>query len=189
MIATNTYRACGMIVVISLFLTNICYSQNTKAETIDSKNSVATPVISGDSTTTLPNGEPIHTTNPSGFIEKIEYNIHKIIREERIKTLDEIDKERQTILLYLTSERLAATDDLKTELNSITKIMMSERRATMIELEEIGNRVVENALLKSERLIDHFFVRTLQLMAVMTLTGCVLASLFFFIRGQRKNQS
>jgi hypothetical protein len=92
--------------------------------------------------------------------------IHRIVQEERIKTLKEIDKERKETLAYLTQERQAAVDQLEKELKRITDLLQSERRMTMVEMEAMGNRVAENAILKSEKLIDHFFIRAFQFVLI-----------------------
>ena len=197
---TYTHRTCGMIAVISLLWVSVCYSIDTKIETTNSINPVVAPNIPGDSSTMVSSGGRTNPAKSRGFIGKIEDNIHEDIREERIEalleinkeriaTLSEIDKERLATLAYLTRERLAATEDLKIELKRITKIIMSERRATTIELEEISNQIVKTVLLKSELLIDHFFVRMLQLTTLMILSVCILVFLFFLIREQRKNRS
>ena len=100
----------------------------------------------------------------------------------------EIDKERKATLVYLTQERRAVVEELKTELNRVTELLMSERRATMVEMEATGNRIVENVILKNERLIDHFFVRVLQL-AMIIIAFSILGFIIFRIIAKRKSQS
>lgn len=136
---------------------------------------------------------------PSGFFP-IEA-IHEMIREERKRTLMEVDKdirallghvtqERLAVLLeienlhkatltYLTGERNTIMEQLITELNRITKLLVAERRTTMLELEVAGNRIVEGALQSSERLIDHIFIRLSQLLMVVVVGLIIIAWIIF----------
>lgn len=99
--------------------------------------------------------EPEKSSGSSMFfpIDKL----HEVIREERIAALLEIDEQRKTTLVYLTQERIAVAEELKAELTRITDLLVAERRAVMLEMGATGNLIAENALLKSKRLIDHFF--------------------------------
>jgi len=44
---------------------------------------------------------------------------------------------------------MTLVDELEKELKRITDLLQSERHATMVEMEAIGNRIAENAILKS----------------------------------------
>jgi len=80
-------------------------------------------------------------------------------------------------------------DELETELNRMTDLLQSERRATMVEMEAIGNRIVENAILKSERIIDHFFIRAFQLTLIIILTFSILGFIIFRIVAKSKSKT
>lgn len=185
MVAYN-HRASVMIVVISLLLASVCYGIDTKVEKTTTTSSSKTPTISEDSAKKDSSSEPEETTTSSRFFPVEQ--LHEVIRKERVETLLEIDKERKATLIYLTLERRAVVEELKTELNRITELLKSERRATMVEMEATGNRIVENVILKSERLIDHFFVRVLQL-AMIIMTFIILGFFIFRIIAKRKSQS
>ena len=158
----NTHRAGGMVVFICLVFVSICYSQDTKTETNDS----TTPVTEEDRSKKTPDDEKVGFFDTSVVIKKVGQELQDIVRKERSAALSEIDKERRETLIYLTQER----------------------RETMIELEAIGDRIVENTLLKSERLVDHFFLRALQVTSVTILVVCILGFFFYRIIMRRKSQ-
>ena len=108
--------------------------------------------------------------------------MQKIVREERIQTLSEIDRERKATLAYLTEEREAVIEELR----RTTDILLKERRVTMVEMEIMGNRIVENTMSQSKELIDHFFIRTLQLIGVMVVGFCFIGFVYYLIRYRRK---
>ena len=180
-----TQRA-GVMIVISLLLASVCYGINTKVETTDTTNSSNKPTISEDSAK-MDSDKPEKTATSSGFFPVKQ--LHGVIREERLKTLLEIDKERKATLAYMTQERRAVVEELKTELIRITELLVSERKATVVALEATVNQIVENAILKSERLIDHFFVRVLQLAMIIILVFSILGFIVFRIIAKRKSQS
>jgi len=175
MIADNC-RIGAMIIVVSLLLVSIAYGQNTKIESPTTTNSSKEHTISEDSSKKDSDGDP----EESGGFFPIG-KVHKIIREESAEALREIDVERKATLAYLTQERKAVMDELETELNRMTDLLQSERRAIMVEMEAIGNRITENAILKSEKLIDHFFIRAFQFALIMILSVSILGFIIFRI--------
>jgi hypothetical protein len=166
--------------------------------------------LSGSSAGKTPNGEPPKDEKPSGSLFPIE-GIHEIIRQEREATLLEIDKDleavfkhlsqerlaillemenmRKATLTYLTGERKEVMEILIAELSRITDLLVAERQATMLELEVAGNRIVEGALQRSERLIDHFFIRLSQLMLAVALGLGIIAWIILHVLARRKIQA
>ena len=138
-----------MIVAMGLFLVNVAYGSDSDldpaAESISSKGSG----IDAKSSKTDSGGKP----DQSGGM--LHGTLNVVVMEERTEVLAEIDKQRKTTLAYLTKERSAVTGEMEKELNRVTDLFQSERQATMVEMEAMGNRIVENAILKSERLVDH----------------------------------
>ncbi len=183
MIADNR-RVGTMIVVMSLLFISISYGKTTKIESATTTSFLTEHTISEESSQKDSDGE----SKKSGGIFPVGA-LHDVIREERNEALLEIDKERKATLVYLTLERRAVVDELKTELNRLTDLLQSERRATMVEMETIGNRFVENAILKSERLIDHFFIRVIQLALIIILAFSILSFIIFRIVVKRKSNS
>lgn len=164
---TFTHRAGVMVVGISLLLASVGHGSDKKTERADSKSPPATAIVSGDSAKKHPGDEPAEAPESTGLVKEIGEQLHQAARKERIATLAGVDKQRLETLAYLTLER----------------------RMTMFALEAMGDRIVENAIRKSERLIDHFFIRTMQLAAVIILTVCILGFLFFRLLSQRQSQS
>ena len=157
-----------------------------------------------------PTGEESENdSDPSGFFP-IEA-IHEMIREERNRTLIEVDKDIRALLEHVTQERLAVIleienlhketltyltgerntimEQLITELNRITNLLVAERRTTMLELEVVGNRIVEGGLQSSERLIDHFFIRLSQLLLVVVVGLSIIAWIIFGVFVSRSRVS
>ena len=152
-----------------------------------SYGTAASPESEGAPPPAVTSEVPEPESNPSGFIEKMEYDVQQAIRKERIATLSELDKERRATLVYMTHERLAATEDLKSALNQLSETLVSERQATLVELEAIGDRIVSRALVRSKSLIDHFFLRLLQLIIFIGLVCAV--TIFIVTRGHAKNRT
>ena len=186
MIADNC-RISTMIVAIGILLVNIAYGQSTKIETSTATKSLNKHTISEDSSQKDSDGKP----KESGGFFPIG-KIHEVIREERVATLREIDterketlayltQERKVTLAYLTQERKAVVEELEKKINRIADLLQSERRATMVEMEAIGNRITENAILKSEKLIDHFFIRVFQFALILILFVSILGFIIFRI--------
>jgi len=163
------------ILTVNLLMTGISYGIETSSESKSAPPPAVTSEVSQ------------HKSNPSGFVEKIEYNLQQAIREERIATLSELDKERRATLIYMTHERLAATEDLRSELNRLTETLVSERQATLVEIEAIGDRLINSALVRSKSLIDHFFVRLLQL--IIFIGVAVVLTFLLFKRGHTKRET
>jgi hypothetical protein len=96
---------------------------------------------------------------------------------------------RKATLTYLTGERKEVMEILIAELSRITDLLVAERQATMLELEVAGNRIVEGALQRSERLIDHFFIRLSQLMLAVALGLGIIAWIILHVLARRKIQA
>ena len=156
--------------------------------------------LSGNTAGEQPTGEESEDEATSSGFFPIEA-IHEMIREERKRTLMEVDKDIRALLEHITQERLAVLleienlhkatlayftgerntimEQLITELNRITNLLVAERRTTMLELEVAGNRIAEGALQRSERLIDHFFIRLSQLLLVVAVGLSIIAWVIF----------
>ena len=80
--------------------------------------------------------------------------VFESINEQRVATLESIDEQRVSTLDWLNQAQIATISALK-----------QERIDAMKDMQTIGIRIVGNGLLRSEQLIDHFFLRTAQLLA------------------------
>ena len=164
---------------------------------------------SGNTAGEQPTGEKSEDEAASSGFFPIEA-IHEMIREERKTTLMEVDKDISALLEHLTSERLAVLLDIQilhkatldyvtgerkavmeqmvAESNRITDLLAAERRTTMLELEVAGNRIVEGALQRSERLIDHIFIRLAQLLLVVAVGLSIIAWIIFRVFVSRSSK-
>lgn len=161
---TDTRRFGCVIVAICLLWIDIASGQDAKK---DPPTPVSAPATEAARTPTDQEGASSGIFDSAGFVDNLSEKLHKVLREERIKTLAEIDRERKETLSYLTRER----------------------QATMAELESIGDRIVANALVRSERLVDHFFIRALQLAGVILLAGGIFGLLILRLIKQNKARS
>lgn len=143
--------------------------------------------LSVDDTVSVPSREPEKSSKSSSFfpVDKL----HEVIREERIETLLEIDKQRKETLVYLTEERQAILNELKAELKRITELIEYERSTTMVELQEIGQLIADNTIRNSNQLIDHLFIRMLQFVAIMIIALFIFVLIVYGIIAKRKNRS
>ncbi len=86
------------------------------------------------------------------------------IRAERVESLDFVFSERHEILAHLTEERVAVLQAISGEREALLEALDHQRAAAFKDLESI----VSSALVQSRQdLIDHFFIRTAQLLAVV----------------------
>jgi hypothetical protein len=108
------------------------------------------------------------------------------IERQRIETISFVIGERATIIDDLTSERITIVDTLQSERESILQSIDAQRVATLTELESIGNRMGGMARRQTEQLIDHVFIRMLQLIAISLLCTVVLVVLLGRLKGKTK---
>ena len=108
------------------------------------------------------------------------------IERQRLETISFVIGERATIIDDLTSERITIVDTLQLERESILQSIDAQRMATLIELESVGNRILGKAQRQTEQLIDHVFIRMLQLIAISLLCTVVLVVLLGRLKGKRK---
>ena len=118
------------------------------------------------------------------------------LQQERIEVLSDIERQRLETMLSLTRERSTIIDDLKSERQALVEILLSERTAilqsidaqrmaTLAEFESIGNRMLRKAQNQSEQLIDHVFIRGVQLLAASLVCGVILAVIFIGLKRKK----
>ena len=157
-----------LAVIIGLMLAGICYSDRVEASTSESKSQSPSTVETNQK-------QKSEEQKESALNFGLVSGMHAAVREERIAALAEIDKERRETLAYLTDERKAVMEELK----RTTDILLKERQVTMLELETMGNRIVDNAMIQSKGLIDHFFLRALQLIGLIVLGLCIIGLVYY----------
>jgi hypothetical protein len=110
--------------------------------------------------------------------------IFEEIRAERLDTLEYIRAEREAILAWATAEReailrdvdrmrQATTDDLRGEVRTVTETLLGERDEVIAAADDISTRAIDHSMNRAESLIDHVFVRLIQLLGI-ALVGAVL---------------
>ncbi len=118
------------------------------------------------------------------------------LQQERIEVLSDIERQRLETMLFLTRERSTIIDDLKSERQALVEILQSERTAilqsidaqrmaTLAEFESTGNRMLRKAQNQSEQLIDHVFIRGVQLLAASLVCGVILAVIFIGLKRKK----
>ncbi len=95
------------------------------------------------------------------------------INEQRIATLESIEVQRVSTLEWFSEQRIATIAAIR-----------QERIDAMKDMEAIGTRIVGNGLLRSEQLIDHFFLRTAQLLVGLLILAVIIG--IFAVRYIRK---
>ncbi len=94
------------------------------------------------------------------------------VRSERLDTLQWAQLERQAITGTVGQERQILLDALRAEREAVLGALHEERVATMQELDQLVARAMQSA---REQVVDHVFLRTAQLLAVV-LTLCFVGA-------------
>jgi hypothetical protein len=96
-------------------------------------------------------------------------------RNERLETLDDLRQERIATVAAMRGERLAATADLRGERQIVLDVLHNERLAAENDLNAASQKAIQDIDTRGRSLIDHFFVRALELV-VLTLILCSLVA-------------
>lgn len=96
-------------------------------------------------------------------------------REERTQAFDTLEQERIATLATLRNERLAATADLRGERQIVLDAFHNERLAATNDFNAGSDKALKDLDAKARSLIDHFFVRALELV-LLTVILCSLAA-------------
>jgi hypothetical protein len=82
---------------------------------------------------------------------------------ERMQVLDALNQQRVAMMSDLRGERLAATADLRRERQIVLDALHNEQAAVMSDLHAAGAKAISDFDARSRGLIDHFFLRALEL--------------------------
>ena len=96
------------------------------------------------------------------------------LRQERLETLDVLRRERIETVAAMRGERLAATADLRGERQLVLNAIHDDQQEVMYKLQAMSDKAVQDMDSKGRGLIDHFVVRTLELM-LLAFVLCSLA--------------
>lgn len=92
--------------------------------------------------------------------------VQGFLQEERKQVIDALDRERIATVADLRKERIAATSDLHGESQVILGALHSEQLAAMSGLHGVSDETLKNFDTKARGLIDHFFIRALELLII-----------------------
>ena len=95
------------------------------------------------------------------------------LQEERVESLNDLDRQRIATIADLRKERLAATADLQNERQIVLDALHSEQTAAMTAFNAASEKAIKDLDSSGRRLIDHFFLRALELV-LLTLVLCAL---------------
>jgi hypothetical protein len=104
------------------------------------------------------------------------------LREERLATLDALNRERIATIADMRNERLAATADLRGERQIVLDALHNEQVGVMKSVETISDKEFKDFDARARGLIDHFFLRALELFLLMF----ILSSLAVWILLRRR---
>jgi len=99
------------------------------------------------------------------------------LREERLETLDEVQQQRLATIAALHGERLAATADIRGERRAVLEAVHNEEVAALEDVNAMIERTTKDLDAKGRGLIDHFFMRALELV----LLSLLLSSLVLWV--------
>jgi hypothetical protein len=103
------------------------------------------------------------------------------LRQERLDSFDSLNRERIAMVAALRSERLAGTADLRGERQIVLDAIRSDEVAATNEINATVEKSLKDLDARSRSLIDHFFVRALELVLI-TLVLCALVGWFLLRR-------
>ena len=93
------------------------------------------------------------------------------LREERLQTIDALQQERIATLAALRGERVAATADIRGERQVVLDALRNHEVAVMNDLRAMSDKSIQDLDARGRGLIDHFFIRALELV-LLTLVLC-----------------
>ncbi len=103
------------------------------------------------------------------------------LNEQRLQTLAALQQQRIDTLVALRGERLAATADMRVERQAVLNAVRDDEVAAMNDVKAMRDKAIQDLDAKGRGLIDHFFIRALELM----LSGLVFCSLVAWVMLRR----
>jgi hypothetical protein len=108
-------------------------------------------------------------------IEGQRLSTQAFLREERLQTLDALQQERIATVAAMRDERLAATADLRGERQVVLDAIRNDEVAVMNDLRTMSGKAVQDLDVRGRKLIDHFFLRALELMLLTLVLFSLMA--------------
>lgn len=97
------------------------------------------------------------------------------VHDERVQTLDALQQERVAAVAALDKERLAATEDFRGERKQIFEDLRNHEILVMQDFDATVAKAMQEFDTKNRRLIDHLFLRAIELV-LLTVALCFLAA-------------
>jgi hypothetical protein len=97
------------------------------------------------------------------------------LRDERLQTLDAVRQERIATIAAMHNERLAATTDFRGERQAVLGALHNEETAVANDINATSEKALKELDSRGRSLIDHFFLRALELV-LLTLLLCSLVA-------------
>jgi hypothetical protein len=114
------------------------------------------------------------------------------LRNERLETIQALQHERVAAVAALDQERLAATTDLRGERQILLNELQRQQASIVQSVNAATEKAIQDVDRRSRSLIDHFFVRALELvlftLALCALIGWILLRRFAPFRRQQSFQ-
>jgi hypothetical protein len=88
----------------------------------------------------------------------------------------------------IAQERNAFLETLQIERETVLQSIDEQRIATLSEIDSFSNRVLKATMDQSKYLIDHLFIRAMQLLAASLICGVILAVLIIRLKGKRQSK-
>jgi len=106
--------------------------------------------------------------------------LQAFLREERMQVMNAVDQERIATVKDFHDERLAATADLRGERQIVLDALHNEQAATVSAINAASEKALADFDTRARGLIDHFFVRALELVLLIAVLCCLAA--WFLLR-------
>ncbi len=116
---------------------------------------------------------PIVEKSPE-FVSRERAAALKALREERVATLKSIDEQRAATLESIDLQRVSTLEWFAQERIAIIAALRQERIHATKDMEAISHRIINTGLMSTEGLIDHFFLRTAQLLGGLLIIAVII---------------
>jgi hypothetical protein len=102
----------------------------------------------------------------------------KEINRQRIASMNDLTHERIAILDMMQAERIAVIEELRKERIAIMADVRKERIETMKDIENLATSTLSETSVHMKEVVDHFFLRLIQVLAVLVVLGFVVLLIF-----------
>jgi hypothetical protein len=107
---------------------------------------------------------------------------------ELAKSLNQISPVVEQFPEFIAHERETFLEVLQAERATILDSINEQRSVTLSEIESSSNRFLKTSMDQSKQLIDHLFIRAIQLLAAIMLCSVILVVLIFRLKGKWKSK-